>query len=489
MSIVIALDLGTTGNRAIAFDKSGAPIASAYYEFKQHFPKPAWVEHDPEEILSTTMKALGDVIDQVGSDSVVSIGITNQRETTVLWNKLTGKPVYNAIVWQCRRTTDRCVELSENKGMIKAKTGLQLDPYFSATKIEWIIDNVAGVKADIDNGIICFGTIDSWILWNLTNRKSHFTDPSNASRTMLYNIHEGQFDKDLLTLFSIPESILPEVKETVDDFGFIDSSHFGKDIPIYAMIGDQQSALFCQCGSDNTAVKNTYGTGLFLMSYTGDTPAKTDRLIQTISWKINGKVSYALEGSVFVGGSAVQWLRDELNIISDASETASLALSLDSNDDVYLVPAFAGLGAPHWDPTARGLLIGLTRGTTKAHIVRATLESLAYQTQDLIDGIQKDNPNFAFKSLRVDGGASLNDFLMQFQADLCGVTVERPQISETTAYGAAGLAGIKAGLWSEQEFRQTVRIEKTYLPSIDEEKRSRLLSKWTKAVNRSLNWV
>ncbi|RAP38862.1 glycerol kinase [Candidatus Marinamargulisbacteria bacterium SCGC AAA071-K20] len=489
MSVVIALDLGTTGNRAIAFDKTGKPLASAYYEFKQHFPKPAWVEHDPKEIFKTTMNALNDIIDQIGVDCVSAIGITNQRETAVLWDKHTGEPVYNAIVWQCRRTTDRCNQLSDSKDMIKEKTGLFLDPYFSATKIEWIINNVEGVKSEIEKGNILFGTIDTWILWKLTDGKKHCTDPSNASRTMLYNIHNQDYDDDLLKLFSIPKNILPVIKDSIDDFGTLQSSYFGKEIPINAMIGDQQSALFCQCGQDKGALKNTYGTGLFLMSYTGDIIAKTNRLIQTVAWKINGKISYALEGSVFVGGSAIQWLRDELGIINEAKETESLALSLESNDDVYLVPAFAGLGAPYWDPTARGVLIGITRGTTKAHIVRATLESLAYQTQEIIKDIQVNNPDLNFKSLRVDGGASLNNFLMQFQADISSISVERPIIVETTAYGAAGLAGIKAGLWTEDEFRKTVVINKNFLPSMDENTRDLVISKWKKAVNRSLNWV
>ena len=484
MSIVIALDLGTTGNRAIAFNEKGEIISSAYYEFKQYYPKPAWVEHNPLEILSSTIKALKDVCDEVGLAYIKSIGITNQRETTVIWDKTTGNPVYNAIVWQCRRTTDRCISLKAEKEQVKQKTGLFLDPYFSATKIEWILKNV--VSGNTNN--LLFGTIDTWLVCNLTKGKVHATDSSNASRTMLYNIHTNSYDKELLDLFNVPESILPQVKETIDNYGVVDGSVLGKEIPIQAVIGDQQSALFCQCGSNTKRLKNTYGTGLFMMACTGDHLAKTENLVQTIAWRINGKTEYALEGSAFVGGSLIQWLRDELKIIKAASETEEIARSISSNEGVYLVPAFVGLGAPYWNPNARGNLIGLTRGTGRAHIVRAALESLAYQSQDILSDIQVNNPEIKFESLLVDGGAAKNNFLMQFQANISQLNVIRPSITETTAYGVAALAGIASGVWTEKQFRRFIKNEQIYEPNMLKSDQENLYKKWKDAVGRSLDW-
>ncbi|MFT5171417.1 MAG: glycerol kinase, partial [Candidatus Marinamargulisbacteria bacterium] len=361
MKAILALDLGTTGNRAIAFSKEGQILASAYYEFPQYFPQPAWVEHDPMEIWETAKKALAEVIAVVGIQNCVSLGITNQRETTVIWNKKTGTPIYNAIVWQCRRTSDMCEKLAEHHDMIKKKTGLFLDPYFSATKIAWILNQVDGAQDLAESGDLLFGTIDSWMTWQLTGGAQHVTDASNASRTMLYNICDGQYDPELLSLFNIPDTLLPEVKNSQDDFGVIEASLFGLEIPISAILGDQQAALFAQCGNDQQAFKNTYGTGLFIVANTGSEIPESARLINTVAWQIDGKRTYALEGSVFIGGSAIQWLRDQLQLINSAEETEALALSISDNEGVYFVPALSGLGAPHWDPNARGLLIGLTR--------------------------------------------------------------------------------------------------------------------------------
>ncbi|VAX34373.1 Glycerol kinase, partial [hydrothermal vent metagenome] len=383
MKVVLAIDLGTTGNRVIAFSEDGTIVAKSYYEFPQIFPQPGWVEHNPFDILNTTKKALKDVISSVGIDSVVSIGITNQRETTILWDRKTGKPVYNAIVWQCRRTKEICDRLAEHSHIIREKTGLPLDPYFSATKIKWIIENIEGVREQIDKGNILFGTVDSWILWNLTGGKVHATEPGNASRTLCYNIHTLDYDDELLEIFNLPGSIFPEVKESGGHFGNTDRALTGREIPITGILGDQQASLFAQGGWEEKVVKNTYGTGLFLMTSTGKDLPGSGRLLNTIAWRIDGEVNYAMEGSIFVGGSCIQWLRDGLKIIKASADTESMAESLGSNEGVYFVPALTGLGAPYWDPTARGMIIGITRGTGREHFARAALEAIAYQTRDV----------------------------------------------------------------------------------------------------------
>lgn len=483
-SLILSLDLGTTGNRALAISHDGQVVASSYYEFPQIFPKPGWVEHDPETIWATTFRAVTDVIAKVGLDSIAAIGITNQRETTVLWDSVTGKPVYNAIVWQCRRTTDFCKILEPHALLIKAKTGLFLDPYFSASKIHWILNHVPDAKRLYSEGRLRFGTIDTWIIWKLTEGQAHLTDASNASRTMLFNIHDGCYDSELLSLFSVSSDILPDVVDSSGILAYTSQNVLGKEIPISGVIGDQQAALFTQCGNQKDLIKNTYGTGLFIVANTGHTPVMTERLISTVAWKRNGVLSYAVEGSVFVGGSAVQWLRDGLGIIQSSSETEALAKTLQSNEDVYFVPALSGLGAPHWDPTARGLFIGLTRGTTKAHLVRAALESMAYQTKDVFEQFHHGS----FKAFRVDGGASSNAFLMQFQSDILGIPVEIPRVTETTAFGAAGMAGLGIGFWTDAEFLSINPVVRVFEPQLHTKNTSQLYAKWQAAVQRSLLW-
>jgi glycerol kinase len=437
------------------------------------------------EILDTTLSVLKKVLSDIDITTIAGIGITNQRETTVMWDKKTGQPSYNAIVWQCRRTTNRCKELEIYAPLIKEKTGLPLDPYFSATKIEWLLQN--GHKLDKDNLLV--GTIDTWLIWNLTNKKDHITDHSNASRTMLYNLQTHQFDDDLLALFNIPRHILPTIVDSCGSLATTNASITGTALPILSIIGDQQASLFCQCGTDTTTLKNTYGTGLFIMAPTGQSWPKTESLINTVAWSIKGKVNYALEGSIFIGGSAIQWLRDGLSLITDSSETAQLAQSLPDNEGVYFVPALTGLGTPYWDPTARGMIIGITRGTTRAHIARATLEALAYQTKDVIDIIMNLSPNTQFRSLLVDGGATVNPFLLQFQADILGIPLIKPSITETTAFGAALLAGITIGMWTETDRPRLNPTETTFSPSMDTETRIQLYTKWKNAVQRSLNWA
>ncbi|NQY74546.1 MAG: glycerol kinase GlpK [Candidatus Margulisbacteria bacterium] len=485
-SVIIALDLGTTGNRAIAFSKDGRIQASSYYEFPQIFPEPAWVEHNPMDIWDTTLKALNDVIHKVGIQNVTAIGIANQRETTILWNKKTGKPVYNAIVWQDRRTADTCITLQNHSERIKQKTGLHLDAYFSATKIKWLLDHVEDLSSEIDKGNILFGTVDTWILWKLTG--VHATEPSNASRTLLFNIHTLEYDPDLLKLFDIPRSILPEIKESCGEFGITDPKYTQKEIPITGILGDQQAALFAQGGWEKGVIKNTYGTGLFLMAATQNQIPDTGQLINTVGWTINGQTTYAVEGSVFIGGSVIQWLRDQMGIIKDASESEKYATSIEDNEGVYFVPALQGLGAPYWDSQARGIIIGLTRHTQKAHIVRAALEAICYQTKDVVDTLGHILPEMTLSQLRVDGGASQNQFLMQFQADILGVPVERPTVIETTAFGAAGIAGIGVGLWHQDTFLKSRQIDHTFAPNMSDKKRVDLYQKWTDAVNRSKGW-
>ncbi len=462
--IILALDLGTTGNRALAFNEKGELLVSEYKEFTQYFPQPGWVEHDATEIWDSTLAVLKAVLRQIDTHKIKGLGITNQRETTVLWDITTGNPVHKAIVWQCRRTSDRCKTLSEHAPTIKEKTGLFLDPYFSATKIEWLIQHVPDIQDKIDKKKIRFGTIDSWIIWKLTGGKTHITDASNASRTLLVNIHTGDYDSSLLKLFNIPKTLLPKIVESSGHVADTDPNTTGISLPITGIIGDQQAALFTQCGLKTNTVKNTYGTGLFIVTPTGKFPLKSDTLISTIAWKLNGELYYALEGSVFIGGAAIQWLRDELKIIATAAETDGMATQSDNNNGVYFIPALSGLGAPFWAPEARGLLLGLTRGTSQGDIVRATLESLAYQTRAVMDEMSKIKSS-PYSSLLADGGAVKNAFLMQFQSDVLDLPVHVPKITETTAFGAAGMAGIAVGLWTVESFSKLNTIEKKYTPN------------------------
>lgn len=490
---ILALDQGTTSSRAILFDINASVIAVSQKEFTQIYPKPGYVEHDANEIWKTQLEVARDVINKakISLDEVDSIGITNQRETTVIWDKKTGKPVYNAIVWQCRRTADICEELIKKnlKDYIKETTGLVIDAYFSGTKIKWILDNVEGTRKKAEAGELLFGTIDTWIIWNLTKGKLHITDYSNASRTMLYNIKELKWDESLLKELSIPASMLPEVKQSSEIYGSTDESIFGKEILIAGIAGDQQAALFGQVCFQEGMVKNTYGTGCFMLMNTGEKPVNSKNgLISTIAWGIDNKVEYALEGSIFMGGAIVQWLRDELKIINESADSEYFAKKVNDTSGVYLIPAFAGLGAPHWDMYARGTLIGLTRATNINHIIRAALEAIAYQTKDVINAMISDS-EMNLTALKVDGGATANDFLMQFQADILGVEVDRPETTETTALGAACLAGLATGFWkSKGEIAQKWSLNKKFKPQITQEQREKLYSGWQKAIERAKNW-
>ncbi len=490
---ILALDQGTTSSRAIIFDKNASVIGVSQKEFTQIYPKPGYVEHDANEIWNTQLEVARDVINKtkISLDEIDSIGITNQRETTVIWDKKTGEPVYNAIVWQCRRTADICEELI-HKGLeeyIKETTGLVVDAYFSATKIKWILDNIEGARKKADNGELLFGTIDTWIVWKLTGGKIHITDYSNASRTMLYNIRELKWDEKILKELCIPSSLLPEVRQSSEVYGSTDESILGKEISIAGIAGDQQAALFGQVCFQEGMVKNTYGTGCFMLMNTGEKPVNSKNgLITTIAWGIDNKVEYALEGSIFMGGAVIQWLRDELKIINEAADSEYFAKKVSDTSGVYLVPAFAGLGAPHWDMYARGTLIGLTRGTNINHIIRAALEAIAYQTKDVINAMISDS-EMNLTALKVDGGATANDFLMQFQSDILGVEVDRPETTETTALGAACLAGLATGFWkSKGEIAQKWSLDKKFRPQIAREKRETLYAGWQKAVDRAKNW-
>lgn len=491
---IMALDQGTTSSRSIIFNKKGEIVSVAQRTFKQKFPKSGWVEHDPLEIWSTQSSVLAESMAKGGikAKSIMAIGITNQRETTVLWDRKTGKPVYNAIVWQDRRTAAFIDQLkAEGKAdMVASKTGLVLDAYFSGSKVKWILDNVEGLRERAIKGEIAFGTVDTWLVWNLTHKKVHVTDVSNASRTMLYNIFEKKWDQELLDLFDIPASILPEVKSSSEVYGHTSEYHFPVPIPIAGIAGDQQAALFGQLCTEPGMAKTTYGTGCFLMMNTGETPVKSNnKLLTTIGWELNGKTTYALEGSVFIGGAAIQWLRDEIELFGHARESEKLAQSLEDNDGVYFVPAMAGLGAPHWDQNARGAFFGITRGTTIAHMTRAALEAIAYQVRDVLDAMQKDS-GAPIKELRVDGGATANNFLMQFQSDILQTKIKRPKIIETTAIGAAFLAGLAVGFWeSEEELKDLWNSDKIFEPKMDKEKVDYFLKFWHKAVERSKNWV
>lgn len=485
----MSLDQGTTSCRCIVFNRKGEVISLAQKEFKQIYPKPGWVEHDAMEIWAIQAGVAQEAMRQVGAEyhDIATIGITNQRETTVVWEKDTGRPVYNAIVWQCRRTAEYCDELKA-KGLsdtVQRKTGLLIDAYFSATKLKWILDHVERGRERAKNGELLFGTIESWLIWNLTKGRVHVTDYSNAARTMLFNIKELKWDEELLELFDIPEAMLPEAVPSSYIYGETDPLIFGGPIPIASAAGDQQAALFGQACFQSGDAKNTYGTGGFLLMNTGKKPVYSKNgLLTTVAWGINDEVYYALEGSVFVAGAAVQWLRDELKIIEKSSDTEAMALSVPDTNGVYFVPAFVGLGAPYWDPYARGIITGLTRGVNRNHLVRATLEAIAYQTWDVLEAMQEDS-GIRLAALKVDGGASENRFLMQFQADIIGTQVERPANKESTAVGAAYLAGLAVGFWSDLgDVVKNRSIDGVFEPSMDETRRMELLQGWHKAVSR-----
>ncbi|MEA5096272.1 MAG: glycerol kinase GlpK [Sedimentibacter saalensis] len=489
---VLALDQGTTSSRAILFDRNGNIVKISQKEFRQIYPNPGWIEHNPLEIWETQLNAAREVLNGINKEEVACIGITNQRETTVLWDKNTGQPVYNAIVWQSRQTSEICDQLKKS-GMepyIKENTGLVVDAYFSGTKIKWILDNVPGVRERAEKGEILFGTIDTWLVWKLTGGKAHITDYSNASRTMIYNIRELNWDEKILHELNIPADVLPEVRQSSEIYENTVKDIFGVEIPISGIAGDQQSALFGQLCFQEGMMKNTYGTGCFMLMNTGEKIVKSNKgLITTIAWGVDNKVEYALEGSIFVAGAAIQWLRDELKIIHDAADSEYFARKVDDSNGVYVVPAFTGLGAPHWDMYARGAIVGLTRGTNRNHIIRATLESIAYQTKDVIEAMIEDS-GINLTALKVDGGATANNFLMQFQSDILDVNIERPEVTETTALGAAYLAGLAVGFWkSKGEISQYWSINRKFKPEMDEEKRNALYEGWEKAVGRSKDWV
>jgi len=485
---ILSLDQGTTSSRAIVVDHSGEIKAIAQKEFKQIFPQSGWVEHDPIEIWSSQKSVVTEATAKLGVDisDIAAIGITNQRETTIVWDRKTGKPVYNAIVWQDRRTADTCDKLRK-KGhaeLIQSKTGLVIDAYFSGTKIQWILDNVAGARDRAEAGELAFGTVDSWLVWNLTKGKLHITDVSNASRTMLFNIHDLQWDEELLELLNIPSSLLPEVKSSSEVYG---KSSFG--IPIAGIAGDQQASLFGQMALEPGMVKNTYGTGCFLMTNTGEKPvASKNNLLTTIAWQIDGKTTYALEGSVFIAGAVVQWLRDEMEFIRNSDEVEKLALSVPDNGGVFMVPAFAGLGAPHWNQYARGIIAGISRGTKKGHIARAALEAICYQSKDVMEAMQGD-AEIPIKEVRVDGGATVNDALMQFQADILDINVVRSQMHETTALGAAYLAGLAINFWTIDELKSQWKEDKVFEPNMEVDERKEKYSRWLKAVELSKDWI
>ena len=490
---IIALDQGTTSSRAILFNKKGEIVNIAQKEFQQIYPKSGWVEHDPQEIWSSQLAVLTEALakSKTKLESIKGIGITNQRETTVVWNRRTGEPIYNAIVWQDRRTADYCAKLIKDGHLdtVQEKTGLLIDSYFSATKIKWILDHVKGARKLAERNELAFGTIDTWLIWNLTDGKEHVTDVTNASRTMLYNIKDLTWDKDLLKLFDIPESMLPEVKSSSEIYGETSKELGSRSIPIAGIAGDQQAALFGQMCIKKGMAKNTYGTGCFLLMNIGNKPVKSEnKLVTTIGWKIGKEVVYALEGSIFIGGAVVQWLRDELKIIKKSSDIEALANSVDNTDGVYLVPAFAGLGAPHWDANARGTIFGISRGTTDAHIARAAIESIAYQTHDILKAMEADSKT-KIKELRVDGGATQNQFLLQFQADILKSTVVKPKITETTAMGAAFLAGLAVGFWKDLEELQELWQEDKRIEANKSLKLSKNLEEWNRAVNAVIYWA
>lgn len=489
---ILTLDAGTTSERAILFNKQGEIVNVSQREFDQFYPKPGWVEHSPLEIWETQKFTINDVLEKQNIDAseIAAIGITNQRETTVVWDKKTGKSIHKAIVWQDRRTADFCEKLKADghMDMVQAKTGLLIDAYFSASKIRWILDAIPGAQKKAEAGELAFGTVDSWLLWKLTNGEQHATDVSNASRTMLYNIHELDWDNDLLELFNIPRQMLPEVKQSSDDFGKTSASLFGHEIPIGGIAGDQQSALFGQMCTEPGMVKNTYGTGCFIIMNTGKEAIKSKyKLLSTIAWQVNGEVNYALEGSIFIGGAIVQWLRDNVHFVDAAPEIEALAQTVEDNGGVYFVPGFVGLGAPHWDQYSTGLMIGLTRGTQKGHIARAALEALALQSMEVINTMSLD-ADMEIKEMRVDGGAAANNLLMQIQSDVTDVEIVRPSIVETTAQGAAFLAGLAVGYWRDtDEIQRLWNAERTFAPSGKDT--SQIKKNWSRAVERAKAWV
>jgi glycerol kinase len=490
---VMALDQGTTSSRGIIFDENGTIKGVTNREFTQIYPKPGWVEHDPMEIWGSQIGVAKEVLEKSGlsPSDIAAIGITNQRETTIVWDKNTGKPVYNAIVWQCRRTAPICDELKE-KGLtekIREKTGLVIDAYFSGTKVKWILDNVEGAREKAEKGELLFGNVDTWLIWNLTGGKVHVTDYSNASRTMLFNIHTLDWDDEILAELNIPRAMLPKPMPSSHVYGYTTTEVFGGEVPIAGDAGDQQAALFGQACYSPGMAKNTYGTGCFMLMNTGEKAVASESgLLTTIAWGVNGKVEYALEGSIFIAGAVVQWLRDELRILDNAAQSEELATKVEDNNGVYLVPAFVGLGAPYWDMYARGTIVGLTRGAKREHIVRAALESICYQTRDVLEAMQKDS-GITLKSLKVDGGAVANNFLMQFQSDILGVPVDRPKVIETTALGAAYLAGLAVGYWKDKDdIAAKWQIDRTFEPEMDSETRDNLYKGWKKAVERALDW-
>jgi glycerol kinase len=490
---IMALDQGTTSSRAIIFDNGGNIVSTAQKEFTQIYPKAGWVEHDPLEIWSTQSSVAREVLDKSGisGEEIAAIGITNQRETTVVWDKRTGKPIHNAIVWQCRRTAAICDSIKEKgfEELIRRKTGLVVDAYFSGTKIKWILDNVMGAREKAERGELLFGNIDTWLIWNLTGGRVHVTDYSNASRTMLFNINTLDWDEDILEELSIPRTMLPDVRPSSYIYGHTVKELFGVEIPIAGAAGDQQAALFGQTCFQPGMAKNTYGTGCFMLMNTAEKRVESKKgLLTTIAWGIDGKVEYALEGSIFVAGAAVQWLRDELKIIENAAESEKLALAVPDTNGVYVVPAFVGMGAPYWDMYARGAVLGLTRGAGRNHIVRATLEAIAYQTRDVLEAMQEDS-GIELQSLKVDGGAVANNFLMQFQADILGVAVDRPVVTETTALGAAYLAGLAVGYWvDKEEIAKKWKVNKTFVPAMEAGIREQKYAGWKRAVSRALGW-
>ena len=486
---IMSLDQGTTSSRCIIFDKKGTIVSMAQKEFTQYFPASGWVEHDAMEIWATQLSVAQEALalKQIKADQIKAIGITNQRETTIVWDKKTGKPIAPAIVWQCRRTSDYCDELiaAGHEEMIRSKTGLKIDAYFSGSKIRWILQNVEGAKERAERGELLFGTVETWLLWNLTEGKVHVTDYSNAARTMLFNIHTLEWDSEILDLLEIPLAMLPTPRPNSEIYGETDL--FGTSIPIGGMAGDQQAALFGQCCFEKGNAKNTYGTGCFMLLNTGETPITSQNgMLTTIAWGIDGQVNYALEGSVFVAGAAIQWLRDELQIINSAADSEECALAVEDTNGTYVVPAFVGLGAPYWNPYARGIISGISRGTNRNHIIRATLESLAYQTYDVLDAMIKD-ADTELTALKVDGGACANNFLMQFQSDIIHTTVRRPKCIETTALGAAYLAGLAVGYWKDtDEIMENLQIDRIFEPNMTEEKRTNLINGWREAVKRTL---
>ena len=493
MRYILALDQGTTSSRAVAFDETGRMVGSHGIEFPQHYPRPGWVEHDPRDILDSQIRSLKLTVELCGIDpkDIAAVGITNQRETTLLWDRRTGEPVCNAIVWQCRRTAP-IVERLKKDGLgsvITNRTGLIPDAYFSGTKLEWMLENIPGTRERAEKGELCFGTVDSYLTFMLTGKKQHVTDMTNASRTMLFNIFEKKWDEELLRMMDIPENLLPQVVDSSCVVGMLDKSILGREIPVAALAGDQHAALFGQGCFTPGLCKNTYGTGCFVLMNTGKTPVRSPSgLLTTVAWSLDGKTTYALEGSVFVAGAVVQWLRDEMGLIHSSAETEPIAASVPDNAGVYFVPAFTGLGAPHWDMYSRGTIVGLTRGSGRAHIVRAALEAIAYQSADVVQAMQNDS-GISMPVMRVDGGASANNFLMQFQSDILGADVVRPAIIESTALGAAMLAGRAVGLWTDGDLAHLQKEEKRFTPQMEGGARERLLRQWRRAVSRAEGWA